>query len=200
MGDIDIEWVKSQVGSLRSVLERHDYDPRFGRTFCPNPQHNDRRPGSVWIYKATAGEERLKCHSCGFNGDAIDVARVLGEVIPWRRDFDPHRQGSRAAVVEEPKLTRKQHRKKQRLINEFQDDPTIEKDWILAKKLAVLGNLQAVQQEVLRNWDYLSENYNLPRAYELCQRIWEYGAEKFGLPHDQDFRHWVDRVAVALER
>lgn len=198
MADLDIDWVKSQVGDLRSVLERHGYDPRLGKTFCPNPQHEDRRPGSVGFYKAEGGD-RLKCHSCGFNGDAIDVARVLGETIPWRKDFHSHRQVRRQSV-EESKLTRKQHRKKQRLINEFQGDPTIEKDWILAKKLAVLGNLQAVQQEVLRNWDYLSENYNLPRAYELCQKIWEYGAEKFGLPHDQDFRHWVDRVAVALER
>lgn len=198
MGDIDIEWVQSQVGDLRSVLERHGYDPRSGRTLCPNPQHDDRKPGSVRIYKRPNGEERLKCFSCGFNDGAIGVARVLGEVIPWRKG--PRSSSYRQPRAEEPKLTRKQHRKKQRLLNQFQDDLTIEKDWILAKKLAVLGNLQAVQQEVLRNWDYLSENYNLPRAYELCQSIWEYGAEKFGLPHDQDFRHWVDRVAVALER
>lgn len=184
----DATKVKAELGSIRDVLERHGINPR--RPTCPNPQHDDRKPGSVGIYKSKSGEERLKCFACSFNGDVINVAQVLGERINW---------GKIPRRVERPKA-RRERVAKVRVSRELEDDLTIEKDWILAKKLAELGSLKAVHIEVQRDWDYLSENYNLPRAYELCQKIWDYGAEKFGLPHDQDFRHWVDRVAVALER
>lgn len=195
MSDIDIEWVKSQVGDLRTVLERHDYDPRFGRTVCPNPEHNDQRPGSVWIYKAKNGDERLKCFSCEFNGDAIDVARALGESISWKPDS--HRSFRRRS--KKLGFTRRHHRKRQRLLNQFKDDLTIENDWLLAKKFAMLGSEQAVYTEVVRNWAYLTAGgFNLPRAYELCQRIWAYGSERFGLPHGQEFKHWVERVETSV--
>lgn len=185
----DVEEVRQSLGSIREVLERHGINAR--RPTCPNPQHDDRKPGSVRFYRAKRGEERLKCFSCQFNGDVITVAEALGEHIDW---------GTPTANRKwqwQPIQKRQERVKKTRLMNELQDDPTIERDWILAKKLAELGNLKAVQVEVLRNWDYLSENYNLPRAYKLCQGIWAYGDEKFGLPAGLDFKYLVQRLETS---
>lgn len=181
------EQIKEKIGSMRDLLARHGFNTRY--LMCPNPSHDDKRAGSVSIYRAKDGDERLKCWACQFDEDVIGVAKVLGEHIDWGK---PARRWR-------PFTATKQAAHRTRMTRQFENDPTIEKDWILAKTLARLGNLQSVQVEIQRNWDYLSENFNLPRAYELCQRIWAYGSERFGLPHGQEFKHWVERVAGELE-
>lgn len=66
---------------IADLLSRHGYDPRPNRLFCPLPDHNDRRPGSVRVFVGRDRKERLWCFSCNAGEDYWGLQELFGERV-----------------------------------------------------------------------------------------------------------------------
>lgn len=78
-GDSPVEREKARLGPMRELLARHGIAVQGRRLRCSSPDHLDKRP-SAWLF----ADDRVRCFSCGFHGDVIDVARALGETVELR--------------------------------------------------------------------------------------------------------------------
>jgi hypothetical protein len=133
---------KAALGSMRGLLERYGHRLR-GRTLrCPAPHHEDRHP-SATLYTAFDGDERVHCHSCGFDEDVLGVARLLGEHIEIRPSPGRSRPGSRPL---DPDL----HRLIAHIADKLARRRNFAREWAAAKILAEL-DYDGIDREVLGN-------------------------------------------------
>jgi hypothetical protein len=162
-GPSPVERAKAALGPMKEILERHGHRVRGRRTHCPNPQHPDHHP-SASVYVARDGDERVKCWSCGFDEDIIGVAEALGEHVELSPSDRSPRNKTRPSVpvgtnrsVPAPKVDYR--------VRELAWDLAGRAKWPLEWEA---GTLQATlprhraQQEVVRNWDYLTARCDLP--------------------------------------
>lgn len=177
--------VLARLGSPQDVLERHGFDPRRHRCLCPNPVHQDRRPGSLSFYTSRrTGKDRLHCHSCGLDEDAIGVARLLGEpVFRWpERSPEPRRRPKTG--TERTLLKILQNKSSGQVV--------------VAKTLARLDK-QAASCEIARNWEYLAGFGSIGGMIELADGLRPYMLERFGVPADFCWsRDQIDRGLAEL--
>lgn len=158
-----VEDVKASLGPMRDLLARHGFPTRGKTTRCPSPDHDDRNP-SASMYVAPDGDERVHCHSCGFDEDVIGVARVLGERVPSLRSLDQQTVRRRADHAPTPNY---RLRALGRVLIARGEWPF---EWAVATLLARLDPFQA-RVEVVRNWDYLSARGDIPLIWQTANMI-----------------------------
>jgi hypothetical protein len=142
--DSPVEREKARLGPMRDVLARHGVGRRYGKWRCPAPDHPDMHP-SASVYVAADGDERVHCWSCGFDGDVIDVARALGEVVELR--------GGGAAPA--PAVQRRPDALVRAFARAVAFRPEFAFEWEVTKLLALMPGYWA-RVEVAHNFEYLS--------------------------------------------
>jgi hypothetical protein len=160
--------LKKSLGSIKDLLDRHGFNPRPSRLLCPNPSHQDRRPGSVSLYRARDGDERIKCWSCGLDEDGLGLAKLLGEDIklPSRERRHPQKK------VRPPKALSE-------LLASRESFPL---EWEVARLLACVSEWESFG-ELARNWPWLkAQDADLPLICRLAQKLRELMADRFGIP------------------
>jgi hypothetical protein len=78
-GRPSVERALERLGDCSTVLERHGHRLRGRMVFCPF--HENSRTRAMSVYERS-GKSRAHCHSCDFDGDAIDLeAAISGEDV-----------------------------------------------------------------------------------------------------------------------
>lgn len=205
MAVADIQLTRERVGDIASVLSRHGFDTRKGKILCPNPEHRDKRPGSVVILPpGTRGTETIYCHACHYSDDNIGLARLLGETVVFPRRSDQSFVPRRFRTWRRPR-TRKQIQRATRLRRVLEVDGSIELEWRFARKVAELFfEPGAVQLEIDRNRDWLEdEGCNIQRIQTLTDKLAHYAFETHGNDNQIDDRHawrsWIAKSVKELE-
>ena len=145
----NVEAVKRGLGQIEDVLDRHGVHRRGKMVRCIAPDHDDKTP-SASIFEGVRGE-RLYCHGCGWTGDSIDVAEILGERIEWPR-------GRRPAPVRRNR--RPVHAMPRGVALAFLADERAVTSWAIAVELAVLPEAVA-RQHILAAWGGVSESCDI---------------------------------------
>lgn len=143
--ELDVETVKLRLGSISEILDRHGVQRRGTKASCPSPDHEDRTP-SASIFQGVRGE-RLYCHSCGWTGDVIDVAEILGERIDWLPSSTPRRRLTRRKPTPMPIV----------VAEAMNASETAQLSWRVAKDLARVPEAIA-RQHILSSWDSLTDD------------------------------------------
>lgn len=96
--------IPTDRASLIAALEQAGSTVRGAKCNCPSPGHDDRNP-SASLYESD-GHWRVKCHSCGYLGDAADVqaaieGRPVAQVLQTaRQSCDSRKKRSIAATYD----------------------------------------------------------------------------------------------------
>ncbi|MDQ3218237.1 MAG: hypothetical protein M3Q18_10385 [Actinomycetota bacterium] len=155
-----VELAKQRLGPVSELLVRHGLWVRGSSTHCPSPEHEDRHP-SASIYK---NDERVHCHVCDWDGDVIDVAEALGEHVELRGNGGVYSVPRPKPKPSEPDEVMRD------LKTVLESRRAWPFEWLVASHLALLST-SLMRQDVLANWDYLTERGDLQLILETTSMI-----------------------------
>jgi len=182
-----VEEALERLGPPQDVYERYGGLVRRGRIArCILPGHENDRTPSMSFYEGKDGKWRWHCHGCQQGGDAIDLARALGERVELKSDRPARSKPKRR------KLTGPE----QELARALARRGSFPFEFEAAKTLARVHR-RAAQQEIIWNWAYIQARGSAAVIYQLSNGFRDALGPRFGIP--TSFVYTRDQVELLCE-